>query len=269
MQKKLLILLLMLMISHTRGLVAGEVVLIEGRDGDSIITNDAKIVSGAKKQQRLGKAEVMIFPTRGKSRPRPRAERILTGIFSGSETSDSSQVLPEETYALSTRRERPVTVKTADTIAWITEGGTIYHDPFLECSTGTHRVWINDIRDLCGLEPCEECFVKTAHAPEFIKKESGGLDLASATQLLNNKEFLSWANDRLPVKNPGFISTRRLLVYPKMEMTEAGLRQLAKEVELAYRRHTWRIIEVVVKKSEIDTGSISSFGDERDNADHE
>lgn len=239
---------------------AGEALLVECKDGRTIITNDPGLASGARNVKSLGKPEGIIFSTRSRHPiQRPRAERILTGIFSGREETADSPVQSEEAYMTAPRRPRLAAKKTAATIAWMTEGGIIYHDPFLECATGTERVWIDDIKDLSGLAPCEECFIKTAQAPEFIRKESGGLDLASASELLTNQQFLVWAGERLPIKNPGFITTRRLLVYPKMEMTEAGLRQLAKEVEMAYRRHTWRVIEVIVKKSDTDTDSISSF----------
>lgn len=261
MKLKTIMIVLTILLSSLCFARAGEPVLVEDKDGRAFITNDPGLASGARNVKSLGKPEGLVFPTRPRRKIlRPKAERILTGIFSGREETGAGLAQNEETYRQISARRQPLRQKTADTIAWMTESGITYHDPFLECATGTERVWVDDIKDLSGLAPCEECFVKTAHAPEFIRKESGGLDLASASELLTNQQFLAWAGERLPIKNPGFISTRRLLVYPKMEMTEAGLRQLAKEVELAYRRHTWRVIEVLVKKSETDTDSISSFG---------
>jgi len=265
MKLKIMMIVMVLMLSCCCVARAGETLLIEGKDGRAIITNDPGLASGAKNVKSLGKPEGIVFPTRPQRKvPRPRAERILTGIFSGREEIVDDSAVTEDIYVNTPRRPRSVSQKTAATIAWMTEGGITYHDPFLECATGTERVWLDDVKDLSGLAPCEECFIKTAHAPEFIQKESGGLDLASASELLTNQQFLVWAGERLPIKNPGFISTRRLLIYPKMEMTEAGLRQLAKEVEMAYRRHTWRVIEVIAKKSETDTDSISSFGENKE-----
>ena len=69
------------------------------------------------------------------------------------------------------------------------------------------------------------------------------------------------------MKNPSFLSTRKLLVYPSLEVTENGMRQLVREVELAYRRQTWKVIEVAGKMNEIDTKIFSSFdsnGSEKD-----
>lgn len=265
MKLKTIMIVLTILLSAICSARAGETFLVESKDGRSIITNDPVLASEARNVKPLGKPEGLVFPTHPQRRiKRPQVERILTGIFSGREETDESPVSLEETYMQIPASRHPLSQKTADTIAWMAEGGLVYHDPFLECATGTDRVWVNDIKDLSGLAPCEECFIKTAHAPEFIRNESGGLDLASASELLTNQQFLVWAGERLPIKNPGFITTRRLLVYPKMEMTEAGLRQLAKEVEMAYRRHTWRVIEVLVKKSETDTDSISSFGEDHE-----
>lgn len=265
MKLKNIVIVLSIVLSAICSAWAGETLLIEGKDGRSIITNDPVLASGARNVKPLGKPEGLVFPTHPQRKiKRPQAERILTGIFSGREETVESPASLEDAYMQLPANRHPPRQKTADTIAWMTDGGLVYHDPFLECATGTDRVWVDDIRDLSGRAPCEECFIKTAHAPEFIRKESRGLDLASASELLTNQQFLAWAGERLPIKNPGFISTRRLLIYPKMEMTDVGLRQLAKEVEMAYRRHTWRVIEVIVKKSETDTDSISSFGEDQE-----
>ncbi|MBU1107616.1 MAG: hypothetical protein KKB51_13175 [Candidatus Riflebacteria bacterium] len=267
MKHSTLILLVALLMAFETCSIAQEVMLVEQKTGQIILTNDLAVASGAKSVKTVGESEIMIFPTRSrKSVVRPRAERILSGIFSGRQEAESDILPTEESYT-PLMKQRPVKQKAANTIAWINEGGAVYHDPFLECATGSERVWIDNVQDLCGLAPCEECFMKTAQAPEFIRKESGGLDLASATGLLSKQEFLIWASERLPLKNPGFITTQRLLIYPKMEMTDNGLLQLAREVEMAYRRHTWQVIEVIAKKSETDTGSISSFGEDSENGD--
>ena len=77
--------------------------------------------------------------------------------------------------------------------------------------------------------------------------------------MLNNADFLVWAQERLPLRNPGFVTSQKLMIYPKMEMTRKGLHQLARETELAYRRKTWKVIEVIAKQSEADLDQISSF----------
>lgn len=210
------------------------------------------------------KAECYIFPLVGRERkPSPKGKKILTGVFSGKNEehvlSSEEEELVQSNRNKTLEKKRKKTKKDANTIAWITTGALLYHDPFLECASGTDRIWISTTKDLCGLQPCEECFKKNAHAPGFIVKESGGIDIASAAALLSNEDFLVWAQERLPIKNPGFISSEKLMIYPKMEMTDNGLLQLARETEQAYRRHTWKTIEVVGKKSATDTADISSF----------
>ncbi len=242
-------------------------VMIVGTDGRQLLTNRPEIASQSATVSRLEKtAEGYIFPISGaKRQPKGRVERILTGIFSGSGSVD---VRSEKGVALPDRLDLDVspamrreTVKDKDTIAWITKEGLLYHDPFLECpaASGSERVWVGDYHELCGLQPCEDCFQKNNNIPDFISKESGGLDVASAPGILTNAAFLEWAQSHLPIRNPGFISTQKLIIYPKMEMTALGLHQLARETELAYRRLTWKVIEVLGKQSEIDTGNISSF----------
>lgn len=215
------------------------------------------------------KAETIIFPVDPQKRkPSSSEDTVLSGIFSGrgSEPGGADRS-PEINSAQDPVlvRKQPTRKKTENTIAWIARDGMTFHDPFLDCAniaSGSEKIWINNVVDLCGLDPCEECFIKTNHAPEFIIKESRGLDLASAASILDNKGFVAWLAEHLPVKNPGFLSTRRLLIYPALEMTEVGLQQLARETELAYRRHTWKVIEVIGKKSELDTENLSSFADE-------
>lgn len=215
------------------------------------------------------KAETIIFPVDPHKRKlfKPE-EQVLSGIFSGREAEygeNSSVLEKQDDQSTLLIRKQPTRKKTENTIAWIARDGMAFHDPFLDCAniaSGSEKVWINSVVDLCGLDPCEECFIKTNHAPEFIIKESKGLDLASAASILDNKGFVSWLAEHLPVKNPGFLSTRRLLIYPALEMTDNGLLQLARETELAYRRHTWKVIEVIGKKSELDTENLSSFAEE-------
>ncbi len=242
-------------------------VMIVGSKDRQVLTNRPEVASLSATVTRIDKtAEGYVFPVSGaKRQPAGHAERILTGIFSAS---GSAEVSSEKEMSLPDRIDldaspalRRATVKDKDTIAWITKEGLLYHDPFLECpaASGSERIWIGDYHELCGLQPCEDCFQKNNNIPDFISKEAGGLDVASAPGLLANGAFLEWVQSHLPIKNPGFISTQKLIIYPKMEMTARGLHQLARETEHAYRRLTWRVIEVLGKHSEIDTGNISSF----------
>lgn len=213
------------------------------------------------------KPETFIFPVDpGRPRPFKPAEKVLTGVFSGSgakEAAETDKIENKLSGDSSSSKKAASRKKTADSIAWVTKDGLFYHDILLNlCASETEMIWINDHSALCGLEPCQECFVKTSHVPEFIRKESGGLELATAGVLLDNSDFLKWLVERIPVKNPSFLSTRKLLIYPALEVTENGLKQLVREVELAYRRHTWKVIEVVGKMNELDTEIISSFNRE-------
>ncbi len=213
------------------------------------------------------KPEIIIFPVEpGRPRAYKPAEKVLTGVFSGSGKKESAVMNKDENKPTEGSSEAKKTVsrkKTADSIAWVTKDGLRYHDILLNlCASETEMIWINDRSVLCGLEPCPECFIKTSHVPEFIKIESGGLELATAGVLLDNSQFIKWLVERIPVKNPSFLSTRKLLIYPALEVTENGLKQLVREVELAYRRHTWKVIEVVGKMNELDTNVISSFNHE-------
>jgi len=211
------------------------------------------------------KPETYVFPVDpGRARPFKPAEKVLTGVFTGKGKepaaleSKAYDGLPSSDSAAG--KKVVSRKKTAESISWVTRDGQYYHDPLLDlCASATDMIWINDHTGLCGLEPCRECFIKTAHVPEFIKKESGGLELATAGVLLDNAAFLRWLVEKIPVKNPAFLSTRKLLVYPSLEVTENGMRQLVREVELAYRRQTWKIIEVAGKMNELDTRIFSSF----------
>lgn len=240
---------------------------------ETVLTNDDNLARNSERYKKVtDEAEIRIFSAQPQKRRKlPPAEKILTGVFSGRPSFEAASLpalLPASESANSS--ERSFSRKKTDiSVAWVADGSLEFHDPFLDCgkASGSQRIWVNGVKELCGLDPCEECFFKTDHPPAFIKKESGGLDLASAAVLLDNKAFLSWLETHLPVKTPSFLSTRKLLIYPKLEMTRKGLWQLAKEVELAYRRHSWRVIEVMAKQSEIDTQSVSSFEDFEENSD--
>ncbi len=250
--------------------LAAQVVEIETASGAVLITNRPVVASAGKELKKIDtSAEGYIFPVKGqKSRPQTKAQRILTGVFSGSGekttvSSDGADELPE-VVSLDAAPVKRQAKRDAETIAWVTKAGSLYHDPFLECAwaSGTERIWVDSIKDLSGLEPCSECYQKNNSVPEFVRKESGGLDIATATTLLSNADFLVWVQERLPLRNPGFITSQKLMIYPKMEMTRKGLHQLARETELAYRRKTWKVIEVVAKQNEADIDQISSFAAE-------
>ena len=247
---------------------AAQVMIVSLRGGGSIITNRAEIASGARRLKKIDKAvEGFVFPVKSsKKRHGPGADVILTGVFTqGGEIkkalSEAAAELPEIvgfTDGLLTGGRRSA----ADNLAWVAPGGMTYHDPSHECATGSEKVWVKEMRDLSGFAPCPECFNHGEKIPNFILREFGGLSIAPGALLLDNAGFLAWAKESLPLRNPGFISTQKLMIFPKMEMTKRGLHQLARETELAYRRRTWKVIEVIAKHSETDTGSISSFDSE-------
>ncbi len=247
--------------------VMAQVVEVKNRAGGVLITNSPAVASSGKELKKIDtSAEGYVFPVKGqKSRRSPKVQRILTGVFSGSgEKAVAAPGKPGELPDVVGFDNAPVkrqTKRDAETVAWVTKVGSLYHDPFLECAwaSGTERIWVDSVKELNGFEPCSECYQKNDSVPEFIKKESGGLDVATATTLLSNADFLVWVQERLPLRNPGFITSQKLMIYPKMEMTRKGLHQLARETELAYRRKTWKVIEVVAKKSEADLDQISSF----------
>ncbi|NCB37313.1 MAG: hypothetical protein EOM80_00955 [Erysipelotrichia bacterium] len=238
-----------------------QVIVAENKNAVKMRTAFPETASGSFKIQKTDKsAEGYVFPvTAPRRRPAGKVERILTGVFDQKGLRESTQQktdVPDVEEKL-----QKTSQKMSDSIAWVTTLAFDYHAPFLSCESAGEKVWVSSIKDLCGFSPCETCFIKPGRVPEFIQNECGGLDLASSSALLTNEAFQLWAVENLPVVNPSFISLRKLQVYPKTQMSDAGLKELAREVELAYRRHTWKVIEVVVKKSETDPGLISSFGD--------
>lgn len=209
-------------------------------------------------------ADGAIFSTEPKGRQKSREKRpdvIFTGYFSGvsedREANDSATTSPDDAIEKEVQA-RKVAVD-GPTLAWRTIETTSYHDPFLECGTFTKRIWIDDISNLNGCAACEECFTKKNLAPQFIRQESGGLDVAAADNLLDRNGFIEWMSTRLPVKDPEFVSDKKLIVYPAEDMTAEGRKSLAREVAMAYRRHTWRVIEVQVNSPKGDADPIKSF----------
>jgi hypothetical protein len=207
------------------------------------------------------KAQTIIFPVTGKSKKSfPAAERVLSGYFTGSGKGTAVSGRREDTDTEGKTKKKTVSRRrTESSIAWFLPGQQIYHDPLLECASGSEKIWVSDLRELCGFFPCEECFRKTGRSPEFIRREFKESEIASAAALIDERGFLAWLQGHFPVKNPGFVSTRKLIVYPLNEMPEDALKQLTREIGQAFRRLTWRVIEVVGKKSELDPQNISSF----------
>lgn len=241
--------------------------IIKTTEGKEVITDgDRSVVgSGAMQIRPVGAAEGYVFSNKAApGKKYPPAQKIFTGVYSSHSSEESRPVDKDEPVYFSPM-EPDLEVAVGDakpegtTLAWVTKEADFFHDPFLECGSHTSRIWIKKLDLLGGVEPCPECFFKTSHAPEFIIKESGGLDLATAGALLDNPGFLSWLEQNLPVKKAVFLTSRKLLIYPKMEMTSAGLKELAHEAAMAYRRHTWKVIEVLAKKNETDLENISSY----------
>lgn len=246
----------------------GKALIIKKADGSEIITDADRneVGSGAVMIKTVPAAEGYVFPDRVRAKKRyPRAEKIITGVFS-SRQSENKAVGAEPVSGKPVFASDPdldqVNAETKEnqiTLAWITREAEFFHDPYLDCGSFTSRLWVKDLPTLAGIGPCPECYIKTAHAPDFIIKECGGLDLATAGALLDNPSFLVWAEQNLPIKKAIFLTGQKLLIYPKEEMNQDALLELAHETAMAYRRKTWRVIEVLVKKSEADLENLSSY----------
>ena len=239
----------------------GKEILIDA-DHELSATSTAKVAP-------VGYAEGYVFPKKSRKKKKyPKAQQIFTGIYSTTNTEEETDIKAAstsekltgkiDTETASSKKEEKTEKDTA-TIAWIRKNQEFYHDPLLECGTGTERLWIKDMEKLAGLLPCQDCFHRNGQAPAFIKEECGGLDLATAGVLLDNGEFKEWALKHLPIKKAVFLTTRKLMVYPKQTMSRKGLKEIAHEVAMAYRRHTWKVIEVLARNSEKDLADISSF----------
>ncbi len=238
----------------------------DSKGQEMIVDKDNEILASQSIQTKpVGAAEGFVFPGAAPKRKKYRpAEKIFTGVYSARKKQRKGQASEkdEKSFVEFDEDLESVPGKVADkqAIAWVSKEGDFFHDPYLaNCGSYSSPIWIREIAGLNGFEPCPNCFHQTGHAPDFIIKESGGLDLATAGALLDNPGFLAWVEQNLPVKKAIFLTSRKLLIYPKMEMTSEGLHELAHETAMAYRRHTWKVIEVLGKKNEADLENISSF----------
>mgnify|MGYP003289884697 CR=1 FL=1 len=221
-----------------------------------------KSVSKADTEKKASESgSVYVFPTDAEKRPFKPARRVLTGIFTEEKQNDAIDEKKKALEANNTiEKKAPVVkVKNEKTIAWRTETGFYYHDPDNNCLNSNEQQWIEDKIEICGLEPCADCFKAQNKVPGFIMKESGNLDLSKANELMANSQFIDWARSHLPIKDISIISSTKLIVYPELELTENGLHQLAKDAQAAYLRHTWRVIEVNAKNKTDDLLYVSSF----------
>ncbi len=206
-------------------------------------------------------AEVYVFPADTEKQPFKPVKRVITGIFSNKQQKKALEDQKSKEKGNEVIQPRPVAPRTlnAKTIAWTTPMGIYYHDPNNNCSNANERNWAEENKELVGLEPCPDCFKRSFKIPEFIKKQFGNIEIADSEHLLLNNEFIEWAKTRLPVKDMNFISGDKLLAYPSLDMSSLGMHQLATELEKAYLKQTWRVIEVQVKSNPNVVEYVSSF----------
>ena len=204
---------------------------------------------------------IYVFPVETDKKEFKPVRRVLTGIFT--EKRQSKAVAEEKEKALEggklQRKEVAPRKLNEKTIAWINSNSIYYHDPQNNCLNIKERSWAEDKKELLGLEPCPDCFKKLNKTPEFIKKDSAAFDVAEADKLLLNADFAEWIKKRFPVEDMTFISGTKLLAYPNLDMTSKGMHQLAIEIQNAYLRQTWRVIEVIVKSNPDVVPYVSSF----------
>ncbi|MBQ2591734.1 MAG: hypothetical protein II567_00455 [Candidatus Riflebacteria bacterium] len=204
---------------------------------------------------------IYVFPVDADKKPFKPVKRVLTGIFTEKQ---QSKAVAEEKEKNSEggklqRKEIPPRKLNEKTIAWVNTNSIYYHDPYNNCLNIKERSWAEDKKELLGLEPCPDCFKKLNKTPEFIKKESAAFDVADSDKLLLNADFIEWIKKRFPVEDMNFISGTKLLAYPNLDMTSKGMHQLAIEIQNAYLRQTWRVIEVIVKSKPDVVPYVSSF----------
>ena len=204
---------------------------------------------------------IYVFPVETDKQPFKPVKRVLTGIFTEKQQSKATAEDKEKASESGKLqlKEIPPRKLNEKTIAWINSNSIYYHDPQNNCLNIKERSWAEDPKELLGLEPCPDCFKKLNKTPEFIKKISAAFDVASADKLLLNSDFIEWIKKRFPVEDMDFISGTKLLAYPNLDMTSKGMHQLAVELQNAYLRQTWRVIEVIVKANPEVVPYVSSF----------
>ena len=204
---------------------------------------------------------IYVFPVEAEKQPFKPVKRVITGIFTDKQQNkalEEEREKAQESGKLQ-RKEIPARKLNEKTLAWINVNSIYYHDPNNNCLNIKERSWAENKKELLGLEPCPDCFKKLNKTPDFIKKESVSFEVADAEHLLVNSDFVEWAKKRLPINDMNFISGTKVFAYPNLDMTSKGMHQLAIEIQNAYLRQTWRVIEVIVKAKPEVVPYVSSF----------
>ncbi len=224
-------------------------------------SNSTKTKQTQKNDNTSQSSVIYVFPVEQGKQPFKPVKRVITGIFTNKQQEKALEEDKENAEKAGTiqKREKPPRTLNEKTIAWITPMGLYYHDPQNNCLNIKERSWVEERKEILGLEPCPDCFKKLNKTPEYIKKYSANFDVASADKLLDNSQFLEWIKDRQPVKDINFISGTKLIAYPNLDLSTHQMHQMAIEIQNAYMRQTWRIIEVWVKSKPDVVQYVSSF----------
>ncbi|MBQ3644415.1 MAG: hypothetical protein II961_07435 [Candidatus Riflebacteria bacterium] len=224
-------------------------------------SNSTKTKQTQKNDNTSPSSVIYVFPVEQEKQPFKPVKRVITGVFTNKQQEKALEEDKENAQKAGVIQKREIPPRTLNekTIAWITPMGLYYHDPQNNCLNIKERSWIEERKEILGLEPCPDCFKKLNKTPEYIKKYSANYDVASADKLLDNSQFIEWIKDRQPVKDINFISGTKLIAYPNEELTTHQMHQMAIEIQNAYMRQTWRIIEVWVKSKPDVVQYVSSF----------
>ena len=228
------------------------------------LASSKKSSKTAKKQQDEVSSQtsvIYVFPVEAeKKQPNP-VRRVLTGIFTQKQQNKAIEEEKEKAQdgGKLQLKEIPPRRLNEKTIAWVNSNSIYYHDPQNNCLNIKERSWAEEKKELLGLEPCPDCFKKLNKIPEFIKRESANFDVAPSDKLLLNSDFVEWIKKRFPVEDITFVSGTKMIAYPNLDMTSKGMHQLSIEIQNAYMRQTWRIIEVIVKANPEVVPYVSSF----------
>ena len=226
-----------------------------------------KTSKSAKKQQAqqndVSKSDsvIYVFPVETEKQPFKPVKRVITGIFTDKQQNKAVEEDKEKAQEAGKLQRKEIAPRKLNekTLAWVNSNSIYYHDPENNCLNIKERSWAEDKKELLGLEPCPDCFKKLKKTPAFIKKESVNFEVADADNLLVNSDFVEWAKKRLPIDDMNFISGTKVFAYPNLDMTSKGMHQLAIEIQNAYLRQTWRVIEVIVKAKPEVVPYVSSF----------